>query len=527
MICERIRRNCYAETDLTFLVNISNTISHSQDLYKDLEIILEELCTFLDAQYSMITIIDRNDDKIMISTVFGLTDEEKSRGIYKIGEGIVGEVVKSGVPFVIKDIAKDPRFLNKTGVKRADDKLMAFLCVPIIIENEIMGTLSIHKIHLDTVDFSPEIKFLSIVGVLIAKNVSVRRKQIGELEKLRKENQYLKNRETFRPDNIVGNSSLMRELYSLIERVAPTGSTVMIRGESGVGKELIAEAIHDNSTRASKPFVKVNCSALPENLIESELFGHEKGAFTGANSSHIGRFEMANGGTIFLDEIGDIPLSVQVKLLRVLQQRQIERIGGNKIIDIDVRIITATNRDLEKMIKDNTFREDLYYRINAFPVYVPALRERCADIPILVDHFIAKLNKRNNTDIERITGGALDMLMIYFWPGNVRELENVIERAMILTTDNVIHSYNLPPTLQTGVSSDTLNKGTLNNVLERVEKQMLIDALILKHGNITNSASQLGVTRRVMGLLLNKHKIEAKRYKHLSDQYFGKYLSTD
>lgn len=495
---------------------ISNTISHSQDLYKDLESVLEELCTFLDAQYSMITIIDRNYDKIMISSAFGLTEEEKSRGVYKIGEGIVGEVVQCEKPIVIKDIAKNSKFLNKTGIKRKDDKLMAFLCVPIIIKNEITGTLSIHKIHPDMLDFSPEIKFLSIVGMLIAKNVSIRRKQIEELEELRKENQRLKNGKTFKPDNIVGNSSLMRDLYSLIERVAPTNSTVMIRGESGVGKELIAEAIHNNSSRVSKPFIKVNCSALPENLIESELFGHEKGAFTGASTSHTGRFEMANGGTIFLDEIGDIPLSVQVKLLRVLQQRQIERIGGNKTIDVDVRILTATNKNLEDMIKENTFREDLYYRINVFPIYVPALRERCADIPILIDHFIAKINKRNKMNIKRITGGALDMLMMYSWPGNIRELENVIERAMILTTDNVIHSYNLPPTLQTCVSSDTVDKGALNNVLERVERQMLIDTLILMRGNITNSAKQLGVTRRIIGLLINKHKIEIKHYKHLS-----------
>lgn len=521
MICERIGRNCYAETDLTFLVNISNTISHSQDLYKDLESVLEELCTFLKAQCSMITIIDRNYDKIMISSAYGLTDEEKSRGVYKVGEGIVGEVVQSEKPFVIADISKSSKFLNKMKIKRKDDNLMAFLCVPIIIKNEIMGTLSIHKIHPGLSDFSPEIKFLNIVGILIAKNVSIRRKQIEELEELRRENQRLKNGRDFRPDNIVGNSSLMRDLYTLIERVAPTNSTVMIRGESGVGKELIAEAIHNNSLRASKPFIKVNCSALPENLIESELFGHEKGAFTGANVAHMGRFEMADGGTIFLDEIGDVPLSVQVKLLRVLQQRQIERIGGNKTIDIDVRIITATNKNLEDMIKDNSFREDLYYRINVFPIYVPALRERCADIPILIDHFIVKMNKRNGTNIKRITGGALDMLMMYSWPGNIRELENVIERAMILTADEVIHSYNLPATLQTCVSSDTVNKGALNNVLEKVEKQMLVDTLVLMHGNITNSAKQLGITRRIMGLLITKHKIEIKNDKHLSDDSFS------
>lgn len=521
MLCERIKRNCYAETDLTFLVNISNKISHSQDLYKDLELLLGELCKFLNAQYSMITIIDRNYEKIMISAAFGLTEEEKRRGVYKIGEGVIGEVVQCEKPIVIKDITNNSKFLNKMGVREKNkNQLMAFLCVPIIIENEITGTLSIHKSHVDTVDFSPEVKFLNIVGMLIAKNVSIRRQQIEEMEELRRENIRLKSGgKAFKPDNIIGNSSLMNDLYGIIERVAPTNSTVIIRGESGVGKELIAEAIHNASDRMSKPFIKVNCSALPENLIESELFGHEKGSFTGATTSHIGRFEMANRGTLFLDEIGDLPLSIQVKLLRTIQQRQIERIGGNQTINIDVRIITATNRNLEEMIKQKLFREDLYYRINVFPIYVPALREHCTDIPILIDHFIAKLNKRDGNNVKRITGGALDMLMMYSWPGNIRELENVIERSMILTTDDVIHSYNLPPTLQTGVSSNTVSKGTLNNVMERVEKQMLIDTLILMRGNITKSAEELGITRRVMGLLVNKYDIQVDNYKHLSEEH--------
>ena len=518
MLCDRIKRNCYVETDLTFLVNISNIIGHSQDIYQNLEVVLEDLCKFLDAQYSMIAIVDRNDDKIMISAAYGLTKEEKNRGVYKIGEGIIGEVVQTEKAIIINDISKSKRFLNKTGVTSDSSGPMAFLCVPLVIRNEITATLSIHKAHKGITDFSAEIKFLNIVGTLIAKNVSIRRKQIEEVDELRKENRLLRGERVYKPDNIIGNSSSMNDLYRLIEKVAPTNSSIMIRGESGVGKELIAEAIHNASGRSSKPFIKVNCSALPESLIESELFGHEKGSFTGANLSHTGRFEMANGGTIFLDEIGDIPISIQVKLLRVLQQRQIERVGGNKTIDIDVRIITATNRNLEEMIKQNLFREDFYYRINVFPIYVPALRERAADIPILTDHFIAKLNKINGTNVKRITGSALDMLMMYSWPGNIRELENVIERAMALSTDCVIHSYNLPPTLQTGMSSNTINKGTLKNALEQVEKQMLIDSLIEMRGNITKSAEQLGITRRIMGLLIARYKIQVKNYKHLSNE---------
>lgn len=519
MYCDKMKRSCYAETDLSFLVNISNTIGHSEDIYKDLELVLEELCKFLNAQYSMITIVDRNFDKIMISSAYGLTEEEKKRGVYKIGEGIIGQVVQTETPIVIKDVAQNTNYLNKTGVKRSNNQMMAFLCVPIILKNEITGTLSLHKVHQGIIDFSAEIKFLSIVGMLIGRNVSIRRKQIEALEELRKENIKLKGGKLFKPDNIVGNSSLMNDLYSLIEKVAPTNTTVMIRGESGVGKELIAEAIHNASERASKPFIKVNCSALPENLIESELFGHEKGSFTGANTSHTGRFEMANGGTIFLDEIGDVPQSIQVKLLRVLQQKQIERVGGSKTINVDVRIITATNRNLEEMISQNSFREDFYYRIHVFPIYVPALKERKADIPILTDHFISKLNKTNHTSVKRITGGALDMLMMYSWPGNIRELENVIERAMILTSDNVIHSYNLPPTLQTGVSSNTVDSGTLNGILERVEKQLIIDTLIETRGSIIKAAKKLGITKRILGLRIIRYSIPIQNYKHLTNDY--------
>ena len=518
MFCERTKRNCFAESDLTFLFTISDIINKSQNINKDLELVLANLCKFLNAQYSMITIINRNVATIEISAAYGLTEEEKHRGVYKIGEGIIGEVVRTKKAKIISDISKDPHFLNKTGI--ADDLVhnMAFLCIPIISEDEITGTLSVHKYYSRTTDFSPELKFMNLVGLLIGKNVALRHKHIEEMEQLRAENRRLKETPlAHRPDNIVGNSSMMNDLYGLIEKVAPINTTVMIRGESGVGKELIAEAIHRASARKNGPFIKVNCSALPETLIESELFGHEKGSFTGANTQHVGRFEMADGGTIFLDEIGDVQLSIQVKLLRVLQQRQFERVGGAKTIDVNVRVITATNRNLEEMIKENKFREDFYYRINVFPIYVPALRERRADIPILVDHFIDKLNRINGTTVKRITSGALDLLMMYHWPGNIRELENVIERAMVLSTDNVIRSYTLPPTLQTAASSGTSSKGTLNNVLEKVEKQMILDTLIATRGNSAKAAQTLGITERIMGLRIQKYQIDVQNYKHLSD----------
>jgi Nif-specific regulatory protein len=518
MFCEIKGRNCYLEKDMEFLVNICNLISHSEDLYGNLELLMNDLCTFFNVRYSMMTIVDNVRGQIMLSASHGLSDEEKSKVIYRIGEGVTGQVIATGEPIVIPDISKEKRFLNKTGAGKPVHKnsVMAFVCVPVIIKNEPVGTLSIHKEHDGKRNFEYDVKFLNIVATLIGKNLSIHRKHIEELEELRKENRRLQNGKPFKPDNIVGNSSLMNDLYQLIERVSPTNSTVMIRGESGVGKELIAEAIHKASPRATKPFIKVNCSALPETLIESELFGHEKGSFTGADRSHTGRFEMADGGTIFLDEIGDVPLSIQVKLLRVLQQRQFERIGGNKTITVDVRIITATNRNLEEMIKNNAFREDFYWRINVFPIYVPALRERKADITILTDHFINKINKQNNMHVKRITGGALDLLMLYSWPGNIRELENVIERAMIMTTDEVIHSYNLPPTLQTAVSSDTVHKGSLEMVLGKAEKQMITDAMIVCMGNMSKAAAQLGITERIMRLRVKKYGLNPQNYTSLS-----------
>jgi Nif-specific regulatory protein len=515
MFCEREQKDCYAETGLTFLVEISDVISHSEDLYQSLETVLAKLCRFLGARYSIITILDSGCDRIIIGAAHGLTQAEKNRGIYGIGEGVIGRVVETGQPAVIADVSRSKEFLNRTGIHlpEADGAPLAFLCVPVLLKNGVTGTLSIHKLHEGRSDFAYELGYLNVVGMFISQHVAIRRRHIEEIDELRRENTSLRNGSALRPDNIIGNSAAMRNVYELVRKVAPADATVMIRGESGVGKELIAEAIHKASPRAGGPFVKVNCSALPESLVESELFGHEKGSFTGAESARKGRFEAAHGGTVFLDEVGDVPLSMQVKLLRVLQEKQFERLGSAKTITVDVRIITATNRNLEDMIEQNLFREDLYYRINVFPIYVPPLRERKADIPLLVDHFIEQFNRRNATAIKRITGGALDMLMMYSWPGNIRELENLIERATILSSDGVIHSYNLPPSVQTAAATGTAHRGTLESVLARVEKQMIIDTLIEMKGSITKAAAHLGITERIMGLRLKRYDIAPHQYR--------------
>jgi len=332
------------------------------------------------------------------------------------------------------------------------------------------------------------------------------------LEKeIRRLNDALKQK--FKPVNIIGSSKTMLEVYELIRKITNTKTTVLILGESGVGKELVAGAIHFNSKLAEGPFVKFNCAALPESIIESELFGHEKGSFTGAATQRVGRFEDADGGTIFLDEVGELSMSMQAKLLRVLQEKTFERVGGNQTIKVDIRIITATNRDLVDMVAKGTFREDLFYRLNVFPITIPPLRDRGSDIITLADHFVSRFAKEAGKEIKRISTPALNMLMSYNWPGNVRELENVIERAVILTEDEVIHGCNLPPSLQTSVLTESDYKGSLEAKLASVEYEMLVEALKTHHGNMTEAARELGLTRRIMGLRLGKFNLDYKTFR--------------
>jgi Nif-specific regulatory protein len=305
----------------------------------------------------------------------------------------------------------------------------------------------------------------------------------------------------------------MQTVYDLIAQVSRSDTTVLIRGESGTGKELVAHAIHFNSLRSAKPFIKVNCGALPESVVESELFGHEKGAFTGAIATRKGRFELAHGGTIFLDEIGDLSPTTQIKLLRVLQEREFERVGGTATLKTDVRVIAATNRDLEELISEGKFRQDLYYRLDVFPIHVPPLRDRKTDIPLLADFFVEKYSKVNHKNIRRIATPAIDMLMTYHWPGNVRELENCVERAVLLSSNHVIHGHHLPPTLQTAEASGTMPSGTLDRMLDNIERDLIIDALKAARGNKAKAARALGISERIMGLRVRKHGIDPRRFR--------------
>jgi len=337
--------------------------------------------------------------------------------------------------------------------------------------------------------------------------------RISERRDLISENRELKERlkERYKFDEIVSTSHAMEDVLSLAGRVASSNATVLLRGESGTGKELVAKAIHYHSPRAAFPLIKVNCAALPETLLESELFGHEKGAFTGATTRRIGRFEAADKGTLFLDEIGELTPGMQVKLLRVLQEKAFERVGGNQTIKTDVRIIAATNRDVEQGIKDGTFREDLYYRLNVVSVAIPPLRDRKEDIPGLLDFFVKKYGKENNRDISGISTEARDVLMRYNYPGNVRELENIIERAVVIAKRGLLTMADLPIHIQTivheGKASQEL-KGSLNETLDTVERGLIVAAMKESGGTQTRAAQRLGISERVLRYKLKKYEIK-------------------
>jgi two-component system response regulator AtoC len=335
---------------------------------------------------------------------------------------------------------------------------------------------------------------------------------ISQLKSLMKENQYLREKlsQKYNFNNIIGKNKKMLELFDLIKDIAKTNSTILINGESGTGKELIANAIHFNSDRIKKPFVKVNCGVLAENLLESELFGHMKGSFTGAIRDKLGRFEIANGGTIFLDEIGDISANMQLKLLRVLQEGEFERVGGTETIKVDVRIIAATNKDLAQMMMEGIFRQDLYYRLNVIPLEVPPLRERKDDIPLLISHFLEKFNKQFNKKIEIIEDDAMKCLQNYSWQGNIRELENLIERSVVLNKTGKLTMRDFPNYVvnnESQIELDIDTDGSLINIVDTYEKQIILKALKENNFNKLRTAEKLGIHRSTFMSKLKKYDI--------------------
>ena len=502
--------------EASFFYEISETLNEHLELKKSLYKVLDILANSLDMARGTITLLDPVRNEIRIEVAHGITQRAMRRVKYKLGEGITGGVIQSGKAVSIPKISEEPNFLNRTVSRRTQQDLdLSFICVPIKKGRQVIGALSVDKAYEPDYSLKKAEKLLTVVATMVARHVINLETIRMEKQTLREENrrllQELENK--YRITNIVGNSNKMREVFQMVSQVSKSNATVLVRGESGTGKELVANSVHYNSHRAQQPFIKINCAAIPANLIESELFGHEKGAFTGAINQKLGKFELANRGTLFLDEIGSIGLDVQVNLLRVLQEREFERVGGQKTIKVDVRIIAATNKNLEQAVEDGTFRGDLYYRLNVFPIYMPPLRERKTDILLLADHFLEKYAKENDKDIRRFSTPAIDMLMAYHWPGNVRELENCIERSVLLCEEGVIHSYHLPPTLQTGEESDTLPAMSLEEAVANLEREMLIDALKNARGNITQAATILKTTVRKFAYKAKRYGIDYKHYR--------------
>ena len=498
--------------ELSLLFEVSRMLDESLDLADVVSPVLEAMAEHMDMRHGTLTLLNRKTGDILTEAAHGLSPDQTKRGRYKLGEGITGKVVLTGEPAIIPRKSDEPQLLDKTSRGKSAD--ISFVCVPINVGKEVVGALSIDRPHDPEKDLQEDVRLLSIIASMIAQAVKLRRAAEEERERLEEENERLRAelRDRFRPSNIIGNSHEMQEVYDQIAQVAKSNTSVLIQGETGTGKELVAHAIHYNSDRADNPFIKAHCAALPENIIESELFGHVKGAFTGASTDRKGRFELAHGGTLFLDEIGDIPQTIQIKLLRVLQEREFERVGDTKTIKVNVRLIAATNRDLLKMSQEGRFREDLFYRLNVFPVFVPNLRKRKADIVLLADHFLEQYARESGKKIRRLSSAVIDMLSSYHWPGNVRELENCIERAVLVAEGEAIHPHNLPPTLQTAETGGNMIKGTLKERVEAFERDVIQDCLKSVRGNMAAASRALGTTPRIIGYKVQNYDIDPKRY---------------
>jgi Nif-specific regulatory protein len=501
---------------LSTLVEISQALSGALNLKPGLHKVLEILERHHGMSRSAVTLLQEDNGELCIEAANGLSANGKKIS-YHLGEGITGRVVESGKPVVVPQISREPLFLHRAADRKDLGKQeLTFICVPVLLNRKPVGALGVDLVFKKERNYERTVKFLRVVASMISQAVKVHRLVESERQRLVDENTHLRQelKERYDFSNIIGNSGPMKQVYEQVAQVAHTNTTVLIRGESGTGKELIAHAIHYNSLRAKKPFIKISCAALPETLIESELFGYEKGAFTGAQIRKKGRFEMAEGGTLFLDEIGDLNLSTQVKLLRVLQEREFERLGGTETVKANVRLIAATNKDLEKAIGEGTFREDLYYRLNVFAIFVPPLRERKPDVLLLADYFLEKYALEHGKNIKRISTPAIDMLMSYHWPGNVRELENTLERAVLVCDGNVVHGHHLPPTLQTAEASGTVMSASLAEAVQAYEKDLIQDALKTTRGNCAKAARMLSTTERIISYKVKKYIIDCTRFKN-------------
>ncbi len=504
----------FSPEQLALLAKIALHLAPAEDLGAALPQVLEWLAQKCAMSRGVIALMNEDGSELQAAiTVSGISAASSGKMRYRPGEGITGTVFAEGQPLYVPDVASDPRFLDRSGLRRggagtAGREPLSFFCVPIRCGDVRVGTLSVDKRQALIRDADQELAFLQEVTVLLAPFVQRRRLEdrLTLFQRAREPGGAF--------SKLIGKSNLVMEVQKLISKVAGTSTTVLLTGETGTGKGVAAEVIHQLSPRANHPFVEVNCGAIPESLLESELFGHEKGAFTGALQRRAGVLERAGEGTVFLDEIGELPLAAQTRLLRVLQNREFERVGGNTTLRFKARIITATNRDLEAAVQAGTFRADLFYRLHVFPINLPPLRERGkADIMLLADFFCQSFSHAMGREITRMDTPAIDMLTSYHWPGNVRELENVLERAVLLADAGVIHGHHLPPSLQLNrYAARQETRGDFMTLVRGFEAELITDALKDSRGNQSEAARRLGLTKRIIQYKIRNLGIDYQRF---------------
>jgi Nif-specific regulatory protein len=493
------------EAELNVIFETCRVIGQALKLDQALETILAILSSSLAMKRATVTLRDDETRYLVIRASHGLTEAERRRGVYRQDEGVTGLIFQTAQPYIVPDVSKDPLFLNKTRSRHIQKESITFLGVPILLHGKPIGVLNVDRLFGNEISYEEDIRLLSIVGTLIAQFVSLNRQVRLREAKLLKDCSIPNGASSTQTRFfMVGKSPAMSALQQQVMKVAPSKASVLLLGESGTGKTLVAKIIHELSTRSRFPFVKINCACLPETLLESELFGYEKGAFTGATRSKAGRVEEAGGGTIFLDEVGELPLPLQAKLLRFIQEKEFERLGSTRSREVDVRVIAATNRDLTAAVSQGTFREDLYYRLNVFPIQVPPLRERKEDIPELLNHFLKKVSQEYGREVG-ISNAAMALLTRYDWPGNVREVENLIERLVIMADDDEIDARLLPAYLN---QEDAVETAEPLSRIEELERKEILSALERNRWNQTRTSRDLGITLRQIGYKVRKFGLE-------------------
>ncbi len=507
-----------AGVELKACYEIARLVGGANDLETTLNSILKVLHDTLRMERATLLLLEEDGQKLSIKASYGLSKEEMERGVYRPHEGVTGKIFSSVRPFVIPDLHGNPLFLNRTRAREITKGQISFIGVPVLLNNHPVGVLTVDRLFGQEVEFEEDVRFLTIVAALVAQFLHLRQAINQEIWDLKSENLSLKAElgRRLSSHDMIGQSKAMQEVYLTIDKVAPSNATVLLLGESGTGKELVARAIHRASVRSNCPFLKVNCAALPENLLESELFGHERGAFTGATRLKKGRFELADGGTLFLDEVGEVSLEVQAKLLRVLQERQFERLGGTSTVTVDVRLIAATNRSLKKSVEEGSFRADLFYRLNVVPVKLPPLRDRREDVLLLLDHFLKLSNSNNGKDV-RLSKEVIDLLRGYSWPGNVRELQNLVERLVIMADGRWVTVSDLPSFIHAPREEDVRDEEpqmpvtvgradhTGGGSLAELERRE-VEAALKRNGWVqARAARALGLTQRQIGYRIKKY----------------------